>query len=204
MRNYDKLKPMSNFLAGLGGFWGVPMWAFYVNRGQGITSFGMQNKDGAISKFNTAEKAYQQTPFTGFRTFVKGTKGYDDSKFTHMPFYPTTSTDASCQNIQRDMMIGTNEMEIQEIESSLKLQTNVLYFTITDEDFPALIRKTTFKNLDDREKLHLDVLDGLGRLIPAGLGNWALDAMGRTMEAWMNVYNTKGDVISQPFFHISQ
>jgi hypothetical protein len=85
------------------------------------------------------------------------------------------------------MMIGTNEMEIQEIESSLKLQTNVLYFTITDEDFPALIRKTTFKNLDDREKLHLDVLDGLGRLIPAGLGNWALDAMGRTMEAWMNV-----------------
>lgn len=204
MNNYDKQKPMSNFLAGLGGLWGVPMWAFYVNRGQGITSFGMQNKDGAISKFNTAEKAYQQTPFTGFRTFVKGSRGYGETKFTHMPFYPTASTDGSCQNIQRDMMIGSNEMEIQEIQSSLNLQTNVLYFTITDEDFPALVRKTTFKNLDSRQNLHLDVLDGLGRLIPAGLGNWALDAMGRTMEAWMNVYNTKNDVITQPFFHISQ
>ena len=25
MRNYDDIKPMSNFLAGLGGLWGVPM-----------------------------------------------------------------------------------------------------------------------------------------------------------------------------------
>ena len=25
MRNYDDLKPMSNFLAGLGGLWGLPM-----------------------------------------------------------------------------------------------------------------------------------------------------------------------------------
>ena len=33
MRNFDIVKPMSNFLNGIGGFWGVPMWAFYVNRG---------------------------------------------------------------------------------------------------------------------------------------------------------------------------
>lgn len=72
MRNFDLARPMSNFLPGLGGVWGVPMWAFYVNRGQGITSFGKLSKDGAISKFVTAEKAYQQTPFTGFRTFLKG------------------------------------------------------------------------------------------------------------------------------------
>lgn len=54
------------------GLWGVPMWAFYINRGQGITSFGIQNKDGGIAKFLTAEKAYQETAFTGFRTFLKG------------------------------------------------------------------------------------------------------------------------------------
>lgn len=65
LRNFDKAKPMSSFLNGLGGLWGVPMWAFYVNRGQGISSFGKQNKDSAIAKFVTAEKAYQQTPFTG-------------------------------------------------------------------------------------------------------------------------------------------
>jgi hypothetical protein len=31
MRNFDRVKPMSNFLSGLGGVWGVPMCAFYVN-----------------------------------------------------------------------------------------------------------------------------------------------------------------------------
>jgi hypothetical protein len=36
MRNYDQKKPMANFLSGLSGYWGVPMWTFYVNRGQGI------------------------------------------------------------------------------------------------------------------------------------------------------------------------
>lgn len=101
------------------------------------------------------------------------------------------------------MMIGSNEMEIQEVDDVNKLQTNVLYYTMTNEDFPALVRKTTFTNLDNSE-VTLEVLDGLGRLVPSGLGNWALDAMGRTMEAWMNVYNSKGPVISEPFFHISQ
>lgn len=72
MRNYDQKKPMANFLSGLSGFWGVPMWTFYVNRGQGITSFGTQNKDGGIEKFQSAEKAYFLAPFTGFRTFIKG------------------------------------------------------------------------------------------------------------------------------------
>ena len=90
MRNFDLRKPMSNFLAGLGGVWGTPLWAFFVNRGQGITSFGIQNKDNAILKFNTAEKAYQQTPFTGFRTFVRGTRS--NSKWNHMPFFPRSGT----------------------------------------------------------------------------------------------------------------
>jgi hypothetical protein len=53
LRNFDKARPMSNFLNGFGGLWGIPMWAFYVNRGQAITSFGKQNKDSAIAKFVT-------------------------------------------------------------------------------------------------------------------------------------------------------
>lgn len=56
MHNYDEDKPMADFLPALGGIWGYPMWAFYVNRGQGITAFGINNKDGGIAKFNTAEK----------------------------------------------------------------------------------------------------------------------------------------------------
>ena len=206
MRNYDQAKPMSNFLSGLGGVWGVPMWAFYVNRGQGRCSFGLQNKDGAIFKFNTAEKAYQQTPFTGFRTFIKGERAESKQCWTHMPFFPTAGADRSKNS--RDMIIGMNEMEIQEVAPELGLQTNILYFTVPDEDFPALVRRTTFTNTDDSTDLTLDVLDGLSKLIPSGLSNGALDNMGRTMEAWMNVYNVGdgggGKEITHPFFHISQ
>ena len=207
MKNFDTAKPMSDFLNGLGGIWGVPMWAFFVNRGQGITSFGKQNKDGGIEKFVTAEKAYQETPFTGFRTFVKGVRA--GKPFTHMPFFPRSSADGEPDDIIRNMMIGQNEMEIEEIETNLGLQTNVLYFTAPNEDYPSLVRRTTFTNLDPSQPLQIEVLDGLARLVPAGLTNSGLDAMGRTFEAYMRVYNvgsaaTGGSVIKEPFFHATQ
>ncbi len=207
MRNFDLARPMSNFLNGLGGMWGIPMWAFYVNRGQAITSFGKQNKDNAIAKFVTAEKAYLQTPFTGFRTFIRATCG--DKHFTYMPFFPRTSDDSDQQHLQRNMIIGMNEMEIEEINLDKNLQTNILYFIAPEQTFPSLVRSATFTNLDEHHELEMEILDGLGQIIPNGLGNNNIDAMGRTMEAWMNVYNV-GDTqsdnthITLPFFHISQ
>lgn len=209
MKNFDTAKPMSDFLSGLGGVWGVPMWAFYVNRGQAITSFGKQNKDGAIEKFVTAEKAYQETAFTGFRTFVKGQRA-GKASFAHMPFFPRMSLEGVGSNgASRNMMIGENELEIEEVEPALGLQTNVLYFTVTDEDYPSLIRRTTFTNLDPSQSLQIEVLDGLAKLIPSGLNNAGLDAMGRTFEAYMKVYNVGSredgeDVITEPFFHATQ
>jgi hypothetical protein len=174
IREYDQMKPNSNFLSGIGGKWGIPMWVFYVNRGQGITSFGVQNKDGPISKFKTAEKAWQETSFTGFRTFIKG-KRYKNNKiintFKSMPFFPVD--DEKRLNLKRDMMIGINDMEINEIDHENNIQTNILYYSLVNEDFPALIRKTTFTNLDSTT-VALDVLDGLAKLIPFGLSNIAL------------------------------
>lgn len=90
-------------------------------------------------------------------------------------------------------MIGSNELEIEEMCEEHQLKTNVLYFTLPEEDFPALIRQVTFTNTDtdpENGPLSLDILDGMARLVPAGLTNGALDGMGRTMEAWMNVYNS--------------
>lgn len=203
MKNFDVLKPMANFLAGVGGLWGVPMWAFYVNRGQALTSFGVANKDGAIEGFVTAEKAYQETPFTGFRTFLKAER--NGECFTHEPFFPSTGSSSS-KEMKRNMHIGMNEVEISEEAPELGLDTNVLYFTIPNEDFPALIRQTTFTNTR-KGSLKMDVLDGLAKLIPAGLTNAGEAAMGRTYEAWMKVYNVgnngEGD-FTRPFFHITQ
>ena len=177
-------------------------WAFYVNRGQGMTAFGVQNKDGAIAKFNTAEKAYQQTAFTGFRTFVKGSR--NGASFAHMPFFPNAFNGIKEKPV-RNMMIGMSEMEIEEVSTEYGLKTNVLYFTVPNEDFPSLVRRTTFSNLDPSSALTLDVLDGLGKLQPSGISNMNLDALGRTMEAWMNVYNAESEGgITEPFFHISQ
>jgi hypothetical protein len=88
----------------------------------------------------------------------------------------------------------------------LGLKTNVLYFTPTDEDYPSLIRRTTFTNLDPSEPLQIEVLDGLAKLMPAGLHLPDVDAMGRTLEAYMKVYNVRddGSAIKEPYFHITQ
>ena len=48
LRDFDARKPFASFLPGIGGEWGVPMWAFYVNRGQGVAAFGVENKDGEV------------------------------------------------------------------------------------------------------------------------------------------------------------
>ena len=38
--NYDRKPAFASFLPGVGGPDGVPLWCLYVNRGQGISSFG--------------------------------------------------------------------------------------------------------------------------------------------------------------------
>ena len=70
-RDYQNQKPFSNFLPGIAGLYGIPMWVFYVNRGQGIASFGVRDKDRAMLEFFPANKAYQMTPSVGFRTFIE-------------------------------------------------------------------------------------------------------------------------------------
>lgn len=120
---------------------------------------------------------------------------------------PLQSNEDELSNIIRNMYIGSNELEIEEIitelptssssssttptTQQLNLQTNILYYTIPNEDFAGLIRKVTFTNLDDKTDLYLDGLDGLAELIPYGLGNGDLDSMFRTREAWMHVYHTE-------------
>jgi len=167
IRDFDTMRPVSNFLSGLAGVWGVPMWAFYVNRGQGITSFGIQSKDGAISKFYSAEKAYQLTPFTGFRTFIKGNR--EGKIWDHAPFDQIVNENQA-ENIERNMHVGMNEMEIVEEESALGLRTNILYFTLPDQSFPGLVRRVTISNTEKKSALYVDVFDGLARLLPGGLG----------------------------------
>jgi hypothetical protein len=47
-------------------------------------------------------------------------------------------------------------VEIEEVQHAIGLQTNILYFTLPNEDFPALVRRVTFKNIE-KNPLQLEV-----------------------------------------------
>ena len=83
--DYTQTRPFSSFLPGIAGPLGIPLWVFYVNRGQAIAAFGIQNKDNPIMEFQPANKAYQMTPAVGFRTFIKAAHNGDGATF-YEPF----------------------------------------------------------------------------------------------------------------------
>ena len=106
IQDYSNGRPFASFLPGIAGARGIPLWVFYVNRGQAITSFGVADKNHPILEFQPANKAYQNTPYTGFRTFVKFLK--NKGGLFYEPFAPWN------QSVTRQMLIGMNELEIQE------------------------------------------------------------------------------------------
>jgi hypothetical protein len=190
IQNFLTARPFSSFLPGIAGPLGIPMWVFYVNRGQAIASFGIENKNNPIMEFQPANKAYQTTPYTGFRTFLK-VKLRDESVI-YEPFSPWNSHDSS------QMFIGMNELELCTISSVHGIQTNVLYFTVPYEDFAGLVRQVTITNLGD-ESIEVEILDGMAAITPYGVTDWDLKHMGRTIEAWMEVFNLDQRI---PFFRL--
>ncbi|MFC6653698.1 hypothetical protein [Paenibacillus rhizoplanae] len=71
IEQFHEGKPFASFLPGLAGLKGIPMWTFYVNRGQGISSFGVRDKNSPIMEFSPANISYKNVTSTGFRTFIK-------------------------------------------------------------------------------------------------------------------------------------
>jgi hypothetical protein len=187
IRDYAETPPFASFLPGIAGPMGIPLWVFYVNRGQAIAAFGIESKDAPITEFLPANKAYQRVSYTGFRTFIKiGGAVYE-------PFAPNGRT-----QLRRQMFIGTNELELQETAPEHGLQVNVLYFTLTGEPFAGLVRQVTITNLSS-DSIELAVLDGLPVIIPFGLNNDLLKNLARTAEAWMGVLNLEQDI---PFYRL--
>lgn len=128
IQNYQNRTPFSSFLPGIAGPLGVPVWCYYNNRGQGVCSFGSQDKEHAIMEFSPARQAYRDVARTGFRTFCKR-NGAVDELFT--------------QN--RDMHIGMSELEITCEQDGL--YASAVYFGIPGER-TAGVEATAFENLD--------------------------------------------------------
>ncbi len=192
IEDYNRARPFASFLPGVAGLMGVPLWAFYVNRAQGIASFGVQDKNSPIVEYFPANRAYQLVSYTGFRTFVKVLRkdGFD----YYEPFSPGNLDDSR----QELMLVSPSELEFASLDSRRGLAVNVLYFTPPNEPFAALVRRVTIQNISTRA-IALEVLDGLPAIVPYGLNQFFLKEMGHTAEAWMGVFNLENGV---PFYRL--
>ena len=136
MKDYGRKSTFASFLPGIAGVKGIPIWCYYVNRGQGVVCFGVENKDHSIMEFLPAHQAYQNVKRTGFRTFVR-----KDGEFFE-PF--------SDETLEQTMEIKMNAMSIREEDGQRGLTTEVNYFILPEEKVGALVRKVTFTNSSDK------------------------------------------------------
>ena len=191
LSGFNTARPFSSFLPGIAGEYGKPMWVFYANRGQCISSFGVRDRNSAMLEFQPANKAYVLTPLLGFRSFfrIAGNSGAT----LHEPFL-TSPTDGVTQRL----CVRAAEIEIEESHPALGLRMRVVYFTVPNETLPALVRQVTLENIGT-QALQADVLDGLPQIVPYGLEEKLLKQMSRTMEAFAEVRHVEDAL---PFFKL--
>lgn len=191
LKDYDRRQPFTSFLPGIAGLEGIPLWVFYVNRGQGVASFGIQSKDSPIMEFQPANIAYRQNSLTGFRTFIKLHGG--TSAELYEPF-----AESEQRHLTRSMYIGMDSFEIEEVHYKFGLKVSVQYYTIPNEDYAALVRQLKIENLAG-QNIRLEILDGMPVIVPFGVNDFLLKHLGRTSEAWMEVYNLEEGI---PFYKV--
>ena len=126
IEDYNHAKAFANFFPGVSGIWGIPLWAFYVNRGQCIASFGFESKDNAILEFQPANKAYRMTPRDGFRTFLKITstvKNEDLEDVDHTVFYEPFQRNPLTQDvIEQRMIMNAHDLTLVDTNKTLGLK----------------------------------------------------------------------------------
>ena len=187
IEDYDKAKTFASFLPGIAGLDGIPMWSFYVNRGQAMGSFGVKDKDNTIMEFFPANVMYKNIELQGFRTFIKYQGQIHE-------IFSSTSQD----KYKRRMIIEKNIIKIEEINESLNMKIVVTYFTMPKESFAAIVRKVNIENLDGIEK-EIEILDGITQILPSGVKNDEYQAMSNLSRAWFDVCNLENNV---PFYKV--
>lgn len=178
IEQFHNAKPFASFLPGLAGLNGIPMWTFYVNRGQAISGFGIQDKNNPIMEFSPASIAYKTVSASGFRTFLK------IAGEIYEPFQ-TFTPDAAAK---RTMRINPNEIEIEEIHEQRGLKTKVVYFHVPGESFAALVRHVEVTNFSGTP-VAFELLDGIPEILPYGVENGGFKEVGHLLRSWMEVEN---------------
>lgn len=195
IENYNYAKPFANFFPGIAGKYGIPMWVFYVNRGQCIASFGTKDKDHAILEFFPANKSWQFVSNQGFRTFIK----INQPKSKTIYYEPFHNGYANLEyQIINSMRISSHELILEEENRTLGIKTQVKYFNIPNDTYAGLSRTVTIENTSKKSR-SIQVIDGLTQIVPFGINNFFLKKLGRTIEAWIKIDNLKNSV---PFYKL--
>lgn len=179
VKNYNHSAPFSNFLPGYAGKWGKPVWAYYVNRGQCMATFGTRDKDHAILEFDSANLHYRRIFQEGFRTFIriKGSAG------VYEPF--------ALHSIYENRMIQTAaDLTITETNTDLGIKITVKYYTVPEEEFGALCRSVSIENLTNSE-LELEILDGIPKIVPYERNHFLLKNMPFITDGYLQIDNLK-------------
>ncbi len=192
IESYNETKTFSSFFPGVAGPHGVPMWVFYVNRGQCICSIGTEDKDHAIMEFLPANRAYQLVSQQGFRTWLKILDG------RRQRIYEPFQNQWMFRDVRRTqrMIIRPAELVLEEETESLGLSFRVEFFNIPEDDYAGLVRVLHVTNVGPKS-VRLEMLDGLPLVIPFGVDNYNLLHMRRLVESFVECINYETGI---PFF----
>ena len=181
LKDFDIKKPFSSFLPGLAGIKGIPLWAYYTNRGQGIMSVGSKDKNGSIIEFNPACIGYEKVTTQGFRTFIK----IDGKLIEAFGTRTNNSNGIENSNIERTMYITGASFKIEEINKDAGYKIEVNYFGLPNMPIGALVRRVKLTSLKNQK---IEIVDGTSQVLPQGVSNGAYKDCGNLMRSWMDVY----------------
>lgn len=173
--DYQRLPPFSSFLPGLCGVYGVPLWCFYVNRGQGVAAFGVDDKDHAVMEFSPAVIAYEDTARKGFRTFAR----VDGERFEAF----------EAQGGRQIMTVLPNALIVEEERAGLRFR--VEYAMLPEERLGALMRTVTVENPGSAPR-RVELADGMARVLPYGASNAEFKEMANLLKSYTAVRALSG------------
>ena len=168
VEDYQNAKHFASFLPAIAGKNGKPLWAFFASVGQCMGGFGIDDRNTPYTPFDSATLAYQNIPIKGFRTFIK----IDGRVYT--PFFYSK---------------GVQKLEIDKTYFSISENTSkyfirITYSTVSNRDYPGLIRHVEFKSKVDGE---VEIVDGLPILFPKGLTNGVYKELVFLMSAYCQI-----------------
>ena len=189
IENYNWAKPFSNFFPGIAGELGIPMWVYYVSRGQGVCSIGVQDKDHSIMEFLSFNKALQVVGKQGFRTFLRLNGGP-----VYEPFQKVEDP-----TIVQTMTVTSHELEIYERNPGLDLEVRIVYYPLVSMPLAGLVRRISVTSLGSKPR-NIQLIDGLPKILPHGVTFEHIKVTARHIEGMMGVF----DVDGVPLFRLKQ